>query len=515
MTSVIDLHHLDQLSQVSSFDLSKIPDPWPLVLVVGKRPCKKNWVNKECDRSEILAELETGKATGVGLKLGNGLLAVDIDGESAAKLLLKLSGQNTLPVTTAWTSGRPGRKQCLFFVEEKNWPRCRNLRIGTGIAGDDGKEECLEFRWLGTQSVLPPSVHPLTNKPYTWINNPLQTPPALAPEWLINLCESWHSEYAGIDQIDLVRFPSQLFPYFRRQMGVWLLARRFDIARWKNAGQPRGVGIGKFTLTATSVILRRTPGHIRKLLRAAKKSGLIRTYKQKGDWVTVYYTSLERAIAIAGLDKVGPIASINIDSLSNLPLVATEVECQNLQRSSFHLQRREEIAQIKPGESSGLCTPMQLMTPTLEPPSDHLARVLGRSQRFIFCESGFKFYGGSQEALAQLRGLSVATVSRHLSNRYRLEASPVRGFRRDLPPIIKKQLVERLPHLKNMPPKICLEEGLFLMNGEWWEPHCNVYLLDHRLVSARQRRGRIQAAIDKRKLSSKKTESTVEKKKRQ
>jgi hypothetical protein len=496
MTSVLDL------SQVSSFDLSKIPYTRQLVPVAGKRPYEKNWVNKEYDRSEILAELQSGKATGVGLKLGNGLLAVDIDGESAAKLLLKLSGQNTLTdffATTAWTSGRPGRKQCLFSVEEKDWPRLRKyLRIGTGVAGDDGKEEGLEFRWLGTQSVMPPSIHPLTNKPYIWINNPLETPPALAPEWLINLCESWHSEYAGIEQMDLVRFPSRLFPYFRRQMSVWLLARRFDISRWKNPnpGKSKGVGIGKFTLTAASVILKRTPGHIRKLLRAALKSGLIRHYKQKGDWITVFYTSLERAIAIARLDKVGPIAAINIDDLRNLHIIATEVEAQNLQRSSFHLQRREEIAQIKPGESSGLRTPVQLMTPTLRP-CDNLARVLGRSQRFIFCESGFKFYGGSQEAIAQSRGLSAETVSRHLSNRYRLEASPVRGFRRDLPPIIKKQLVEHLPRLKNMPPKICLEEGLFLMGGEWWQPHCNVYLLDHRLISARRRRGRIQAAIDK------------------
>ncbi|MBD0394053.1 MAG: bifunctional DNA primase/polymerase, partial [Microcoleus sp. C1-bin4] len=183
MTLVLDL------SQEFSLDLSKIPYPWSLVPVVGKQPYEKNWVKKECSRSEILAELQRGKATGVGLKLGNGLLAVDIDGESAAKLLLKLSGQNTLPVTTAWTSGRPGRRQYLLSVEERNWFRCRNLRIGTGIAGDDGKEECLEFRWLGTQSVLPPSIHPLTKKPYTWINNPLQTPPALAPEWLISLCE--------------------------------------------------------------------------------------------------------------------------------------------------------------------------------------------------------------------------------------------------------------------------------------------------------------------------------------
>jgi hypothetical protein len=507
MTSVLDLPYLDQFS-------TQIPYTWPLVPVVGKQPSEKNWVKKQCSRSKILAQLETGKATGVGLKLGNGLLAVDIDGESAAKLLLKLSGQNIFPITTAWTSGRPGRRQYLLSVEEKNWPRCRNLRIGTGIVGDDGKEECLEFRWLGTQSLLPPSIHPLTKKPYTWINNPLQTPPALAPEWLIELCENWHSEYAGIDEIDLVRFPSRLFPYFGRQMSVWLLARRFDISRWKNSGKSKGCGIGGFSLQAAAKILNRSTGHVRKMLRAAKVSGLIRRYKQHFGWITVYYSSLEKAIAIAGLDKLGPVAAIKVDDLRNLHIIATEVEAQNLQRSSFHLQRREEIAQIKPGESSGLYTPAQLMTPT-SPPCSKLARVLGRSQRFIFCESGFKFYGGSQEAIAQSRGLSRATVSRHLSNRYRLEASPVRGFRRDLPPIIKKQLVEPVPHLKNMPPKICLEEGLFLMGGEWWKPHCNVYLLDHRLVSARRRRVRIQAAIDKRKLSSKKTEATVENKEKQ
>jgi hypothetical protein len=507
MTSVFNFHYLDQFS-------SEIPYTWPLVLVVGKQPYKKNWVNKEYDRSEILAELQSGKATGVGLKLGNGLLAVDIDGESAAKLLFKLSGQNTLPVTTAWTSGRPGRRQYLLSVEEKDWCRLgkRSLRIGTGIVGDNGKEECLEFRWLGTQSVLPPSIHPLTKKPYTWINNPLQTPPALAPEWLINLCESWHSEYAGIDEIDLLRFPSRLFPHFRRQMSVWLLARRFDISRRKYAGKSKGQGIGTFTLTAASVILRRTPGHIRKLLCAAKRSGLIRQYKKKGDWITVFYSSLERAIAIAGLDKLGPVAAINIDDLRNLHIIATEVEAQNLQRSSFHLQRRKEIAQIKAGESSGLYTPTQLMTPTLRP-CDKLARVLGRSQRFIFCESGFKFYGGSQEAIAQSRGLSAETVSRHLSNRYRLEASPVHGFRRDLPPIIKKQLVERLPHLKNMPPKICLEEDLFLMGGEWWKPHCNVYCLSHRLVSARRRRAAFSPQLISGSYESKKIGGAVNKEK--
>jgi len=485
MTSVLDLPYLDQFS-------TEIPDPWPLVPVVGKQPYQKNWVNKQYSRSEILAQLETGKATGVGLKLGNGLLAVDIDGESAGQLLLKLSGQNTLPVTTAWTSGRPGRKQCLLSVQEKDWLRLpKYLRIGTGIAGDDGKEECLEFRWLGTQSVLPPSIHPLTKKPYTWINNPLQTPPALAPEWLINLCENWHTEYVSEDEIDLVRFPARLFRHFGRQLKVWLLARRFDNSRHKHCGKNFGSGIGSFTLLAATRILGHSPGHIRRLLHDAKVSGLIRRYNQRDGRITVYYSSLERAIAIAGLDQLGPVAAINIDDLKNLHIIATEVEAQHLQRASFYQQRQEETQQIKAQDSNPEQPTTQMVAPITLLTCDKLARVSRKSDRFIFCEPGFRFYGGSQEAIAQLRGLSQATVSRHLSNKYRLAATPIRGFRQELPPIIKKQLVERHPNLKNMPPKICLEDGLFRMNGDWWTPHCNVYLLNHRLVSARRRRAQL------------------------
>jgi len=511
MTSVLDLN------QVPSLDLSKIPYPWPLVPVVGKRPSKKNWVKKECDHSEILAELQSGKATGVGLKLGNGLLAVDIDGESAAKLLLKLSGQNTLTdffATTAWTSGRPGRKQCLFSVEEKDWPRLRKyLRIGTGIAGDDGKEEGLEFRWLGTQSVLPPSIHPLTKKPYTWINNPLQTPPALAPEWLISLCENWHTEYVSEDEIDLVRFPARLFPHFGRQLSVWLLARRFDNSRHKHGGKNFGSGIGSFTLLAASRILGRSPGHIRRLLREAKVSGLIRRYNQRYGRITVYYSSLERAIAIAGLNQLGPVAAINIDNLRNLHIIATEVEAQHLQRASFYQQRQEETQQIKAQDSNPEQPTTQMVAPITLLTCDKLARVSRKSDRFIFCEPGFRFYGGSQAAIAQLRGLSQATVSRHLSNKYRLAATPIRGFRQELPPIIKKQLVERHPNLKNMPPKICLEDGLFRMNGDWWTPHCNVYCLSHRLVSARRRRAALSPQLISGTYESEKIGGAVNKKK--
>ncbi|WP_445248879.1 bifunctional DNA primase/polymerase, partial [Microcoleus sp. OTE_8_concoct_300] len=471
--------------------LLSLPEPWPLVPVIGKRPYQKGWNSHLYDRLEILTELESGKATGVGLKLGNGLLAIDFDGDSADKLLEKLAGENDLSdfsETTAWTSGRQGRKQCLFSVPEKDWHRVKTRKIKTGISGDDGKEECLEFRWIDAQSVLPPSIHPSTGKPYTWINNPLEIPPVSAPEWLIELCENWHSEYAGAEDLDLVRFPVRLYAHFGGQMRIWLLARRFDISRWSHGGKSKGSGIGKFSLPAASKILNRSQGHIRKLLCRAKKSGLIRDYSQSKNWVTVYYASLEKAITLTGIEKLGPIAAINIDDLANIHILATEVEAQYLQRASLHRQRLEEIEQIKAQGLDPGQTPSQILKPIDLHTCDYPARVLGKGDRFIYCDSDFRFYGGSQEAIAQSRGLCPATVSRHLSNGYRLVAAPVRGYRGKLPPIVKKQLVEKLPQLQKFSPKLCTEDGLFSMHGDWWKPHCNIYLLDHRLVSARRRR---------------------------
>jgi hypothetical protein len=433
------------------------------------------------------------------LKLGKGLLAIDIDGTSAEALLVKLVGQNSLAdfsTTTAWTSGREGRKQCLFWVPESDWHRLRNLRIGTGVTGDDGKEEGIEFRWLGWQSVLPPSVHPLTGQPYVWINDPAQHPPVRVPEWLVSLRESWHSEYAGKDEIDLVRFPARLFQHFGRQLSVWLLARKFDVSRRKHDGKSKGCGIGKFTLLGASRILNRSEGHVRKLLRAAKVSGLIRNYKQSRGWITVYYASLEKAIAIAGIEKLGPIAAIRIDELSNIHFAATEVETQALQRASMYQQRQEEAEQIKAGGKDPRLNPSEIVKPTDLHTCELPARVLGRGDRFVYCTSEFRFYGPSQGAVGRLRGISPSTVSRHLSNGYRLKPTPVRGYRQDAVPIVKKQLLQQLPQLRDLPPKLCAEDGLFWIKDDWWRPHCNIYLLDRRLVSARRRRSRIKAATD-------------------
>ena len=479
----------------ASESLLTLPANWILEPVVGKRPYRKNWTKTDLDRLSCLAELESGKATGLGLKLGNGLLAVDIDGDSATKLLAKLAGENDLSdftKTTAWTSGRPGRKQCLFSVPESAWERIRTRKILTGTIGDDGKEEGLEFRWLGAQSVLPPSIHP-SGKPYFWLNNPLQHPPAPAPEWLIDLCENWHSEYRGDEQPDLVRFPARLYAHFGRQMSIWLLARRYDKSRWQHSGKNKGSGQGTFSLLGASRILDRSKHRVRRLLCEAKKSGLIRQFHQKGDWITVYYTSFEKVVAIAGLEKIGPIAAIDVDDLSSLHILATEIEAQNQQKLSLYCKRQEEIEKIRAQGKDPAKIPSRLVQPGTLHTCEIPARVLARGSRFVYCDSGFEFYGGSQKAIALSRGSSTATVSRHLSNSYRMEPTPVQQKRSGIPPIIKKQLLEKLPQLKGMPADLAAEDGLIFLHEHWWKPHPNIYLLEHRLISARRRRSRIQA----------------------
>lgn len=484
--------------------LLEIPENWPLVPVSGKRPYQKNWNNRQYDRLEILAELEGGKATGFGLKLGNGLLAIDVDGESAANLLRKFAGENGLQEfeqTVCWSSGRTGRQQYLFSVPEVSWCRLqKNLRIPTGEIDADGQEEGLEFRWLGSQSVLPPSIHPTTKKPYYWVRSPWQAQTIQAPEWLIALRENWHSEYVSDKEQDLVRFPARLFAHFGSQMNIWLLARRFDLSRRSPGGKPTGCGIGTFSLLGASRILNLSKRWVYDLLRAAKKSGLIRNFAKEGDWVKVYYTSFEKVVAIAGLEKIGPIAAIEIDDLSSLRILATEIEAQHQQKLSLYCKRQEEIEKLKAQGLDPGKIPSRIVQPGTLHTCDRPARVLVRGSRFLYCDSDFEFYGGKQEAIANNRGLSASTVSRHLSNSYRMEPSPIRQKRSGIPPIIKKQLLEKLPQLKGVPANLCTEDGLLFLHENWWKPHPNIYLLEHRLVSCRRRRGQIQAKTDKGKL---------------
>lgn len=173
--------------------LPQIPANWALTpLGDNKAPYHQQWQHEETlARAAIEAEIKSGKAKGYGIRTGlvsNGILAVDMDGSSTSAKMLELSQGQELPKTIAFTSGRPGRCQYLYQVPEQYWDAVQTKKIKTGTNGDDGKPEQIELRWDGCQSVLPPSVHPLTGK-YVWISEsaPWECGVAEAPTWLIEL----------------------------------------------------------------------------------------------------------------------------------------------------------------------------------------------------------------------------------------------------------------------------------------------------------------------------------------
>ena len=181
----------------------------PLVPLGGnKQPLGDKWPNRPFTAEQLIEALATGGVSvpikgqikkiqlqGYGLLTGRPitvegntyyLMAVDQDGPSAISQIAELSSRNPLPKTVAFASGRAGRCQYLFLVPERYRDSLKTKKIKTGVIGDDGKGEQLEFRWKNLQSVLPPSVHPTTGS-YHWVEGCAieETEIALAPDWII------------------------------------------------------------------------------------------------------------------------------------------------------------------------------------------------------------------------------------------------------------------------------------------------------------------------------------------
>lgn len=168
--------------------LQQLPQSWALTPIdAHKAPHRAGWQTESAlSHTELTREIQAG-AKGYGLRTGlvsGGIMAIDLDGPSAHAKMLELSGGQELSQTVAFTSGRTGRSQHLFQVPKELWSVMRSRKFATGIKGEDGKEEHVELRWQGLQSVLPPSTHPLTGQ-YQWIRAPHETEIALVPQWIV------------------------------------------------------------------------------------------------------------------------------------------------------------------------------------------------------------------------------------------------------------------------------------------------------------------------------------------
>ncbi len=200
----ISLRLLNGLRRIATTNLDL-----PLVpLNNNKQPLGDRWQHRPFSATQLMEAIENGgvnvpikgktkqiQPQGFGLLTGRPLtchnetyylMAVDQDGASAIDKIQELSGGQPLPKTVAFTSQRPGRCQYLFLVPEQYKDAIRTKKLKTGANGDDNKPEQLELRWTNLQSVLPPSMHPITGQ-YHWVEGCAidETEIEIAPTWLL------------------------------------------------------------------------------------------------------------------------------------------------------------------------------------------------------------------------------------------------------------------------------------------------------------------------------------------
>jgi hypothetical protein len=170
--------------------LASLPDGWGFVAVgQGKRPYQSEWQKHPLTKDQLTTEITTGRAVAIGVLAGpqsGGLLFVDHDGISAGEILDKLGVPlRDLPKSWAVTSGRTGRLQIVYQVPPEYWDTIKTRKFKTGKHDEEGKQEQLELRWTGCQSVVA-GVHPTTGA-YRWLKgrSPDDLPLAEAPIALI------------------------------------------------------------------------------------------------------------------------------------------------------------------------------------------------------------------------------------------------------------------------------------------------------------------------------------------
>jgi hypothetical protein len=146
----------------------------------SKQPWPAGWQNQFKTLNQITS-------TNLGLLLGEpsgGLVALDFDGTSAWSWFAKNIGCD-LPDTVMWSSGKQDRCQMLFSVPADYWPLLRTLKLAHTRDADITPGEGFEFRWTGTQSVMPPSQLD-DGRIYNWLRSPADTTVAELPEAILH-----------------------------------------------------------------------------------------------------------------------------------------------------------------------------------------------------------------------------------------------------------------------------------------------------------------------------------------
>ena len=168
-------------------NLDLIPADFPLTALRDKKAYLPNWPNSPLTLTEIKKELDSGRATGVGLICGQfsnelALIMVDVDGKEAIPEIEALGGgpiDEIFPPTLAISSGKEGRFRLLFRVPTS---RIQEIPDKATLRVDDAPWEIL---WRSRQGAIMGS-HPETAGYFTLDGQGFEHVKKLPemPEWL-------------------------------------------------------------------------------------------------------------------------------------------------------------------------------------------------------------------------------------------------------------------------------------------------------------------------------------------
>lgn len=177
---------------INLYGLSLVPLPYK-----QKYPNETDWGHKVIDTEAKAREHFAKNPTdGMGVVLGaSEICSLDIDDEPAARLIFEDLGIDLDQVKreNPTIQGEAPGFRIVFRVpegasltyHEMKWPKeddlSKHFTVFELRAACNGKQR---------QDVLPPSIHPATNKPYVWLTKPGLSIPE-PPAWLLTIWQEW------------------------------------------------------------------------------------------------------------------------------------------------------------------------------------------------------------------------------------------------------------------------------------------------------------------------------------
>lgn len=173
------LNRTELLSYATSYRNSSLR--WITIPLNGKIPAKSGWTKLTAE-SNIESQWQDGNNMGLPCGILNRVIVFDVDNkEGGVEDWHEHCRKYGEPQTLKVISGGGGLHYYFHYNE-----RVAHLKNAAKMAiSPDGRKMAWDIRTEGGQIVLPPSIHPDSGRPYTWVEP--MVPVSEMPDWMIKI----------------------------------------------------------------------------------------------------------------------------------------------------------------------------------------------------------------------------------------------------------------------------------------------------------------------------------------